>query len=195
MVRAKYFLTIFLPSNYRLEVERGGFVKLIKPGITLHVQDTLQIDFEMKVRSTSDSVSVEAGAPLLSTCDATVSALIGNRFVDNMPLNGRSFSSLIDLTPGVVLSQSNFYDQGQFSVNGQRPDANYFTVDGVSANFGNLGSGSSRSQGRRTGQLPDDQRLRRNEQPRLAGRAAGVPHPDFDLRAGIGRLPARRFRF
>ena len=82
-----------------------------------------------------------------------MSTVIGNRFVENLPLNGRSFSSLIDLTPGVVLTPSNFYEQGQFSVNGQRPDANYFMVDGVSANLGtaerrlNLGQGGA-------GQLP-----------------------------------------
>ena len=45
-----------------------------------------------------------------------MSTVIGNRFVENMPLNGRSFNSLIDLAPGVVLTPSNFYDQGQFSV-------------------------------------------------------------------------------
>ena len=96
-------------------------------------------------------ITVEGSAPLLNTSDASVSTLIGNRFVENMPLNGRSFSSLIDLTPGVVLTASNFYDQGQFSVNGQRPDANYLLVDGVSANLGmspsNLGQGGA-------GQLP-----------------------------------------
>ena len=45
-----------------------------------------------------------------------MSTVIGNRFVENMPLNGRSFNSLIDLAPGVVLTPSNFYNQGQFSV-------------------------------------------------------------------------------
>jgi hypothetical protein len=68
-----------------------------------------------------------------------------------MPLNGSSFSALIDLTPGVVLVNSNFFEEGQFSVNGQRPDANYFTVDGVSANLGTPVS-SFRQGG--TGQLP-----------------------------------------
>ena len=43
------------------------------------------------------------------------------------------------LTPGVVVTVTGFDDQGQFSVNGQRADANYFTVDGVSANFGVTG--------------------------------------------------------
>src|SRR5208283_2451076 len=69
------------------------------------------------------------------------------------PLNGRSFSSLIDLSPGVVLTPANGYEQGQFSVNGQRPDANYFMVDGVSANLGNAGSGGLQYQGG-AGQLP-----------------------------------------
>ncbi|HKO60747.1 MAG TPA: TonB-dependent receptor, partial [Pyrinomonadaceae bacterium] len=64
---------------------------------------------------------------------------INQTFVENIPLNGRSFQSLIGLTPGVVTTASTFNDQGQFSVNGQRADANYFTVDGVSANFGVTG--------------------------------------------------------
>src|SRR5262249_15071267 len=55
------------------------------------------------------------------------------------PLNGRSFQTLIMLTPGVVVTPTRFDDQGQFSVNGQRADANYLTVDGVSANFGVTG--------------------------------------------------------
>src|SRR4030095_9878586 len=60
-------------------------------------------------------------------------------FVDNLPLNGRSFQTLIMLTPGTVMTPTAFNDQGQFSVNGQRTDANYFSVDGVSANFGVTG--------------------------------------------------------
>ncbi len=147
----EYYLTNLPPGSYRLEIEKPGFKKLIKPDVTLHVQDAIEIDFEMTLGSASESITVEAGAPLLNTSDASVSTLIGNRFVENMPLNGRSFSSLIDLTPGVVLTPSNFYEQGQFSVNGQRPDANYFLVDGVSANLGtsssNLGQGGA-------GQLP-----------------------------------------
>ena len=82
-----------------------------------------------------------------------MSTVIGNRFVENLPLNGRSFSSLIDLTPGVVLTPSNTFEMGQFSVNGQRPDANYFMVDGVSANLGTAGNGISLCQGG-AGQLP-----------------------------------------
>jgi hypothetical protein len=72
----------------------------------------------------------------VNTTDATVSTIVDRQFAENMPLNGRSFQSLIQLTPGVVLTANNGVDTGQFSVNGQRPNANYWTVDGVSANIG-----------------------------------------------------------
>jgi hypothetical protein len=147
----EYYLPSLLPATYRIEVEKPGFKKLIRPGVILHAQDALDIDFEMPVGAASESVTVEGGAPLLNTESASVSTLIDNRFVENMPLNGRSFGSLIDLTPGVVLVPTNFFEEGQFSVNGQRPDANYFMVDGVSANFGT--PVSSFGQGG-TGQLP-----------------------------------------
>lgn len=62
--------------------------------------------------------------------------VVDRAFVEDLPLNGRSFQTLVMLTPGVVVTQTAFDDQGQFSVNGQRADANYFTVNGVSANFG-----------------------------------------------------------
>ena len=62
--------------------------------------------------------------------------MVDRQFVSNLPLNGRSFQSLITLTPGVVLTKTIVQDQGQFSVNGQRANSNYFTVDGVSANIG-----------------------------------------------------------
>src|SRR5215472_4955742 len=132
----EYYLASLAPDIYRIEVEKPGFKKLIRPDVILHVQDAIKIDFEMSLGVASDSVTVEGGAPLVNTSDATVSTIIDHRFVKNMPLNGRSFSSLIDLTPGVVLVPTNFFEQGQFSVNGQRPDTNYFMVDGVSANLG-----------------------------------------------------------
>src|SRR5262249_2822026 len=119
--------------------EKSGFKKLIKPDVVLHVQDALAIDFEMTLGSTSQSITVEAGAPAVNTESGTVSTVIDRTLIDNVPLNGRSFQALIMLTPGVVVTATAFDDQGQFSVNGQRADANYFTVDGVSANFGVTG--------------------------------------------------------
>src|SRR5262249_713420 len=62
----------------------------------------------------------------------------------NLPMNGRSFQTLIELTPGVVLTPTNAGDGGQFSINGQRSASNYWMVDGVS---GNVGIGTSSALG------------------------------------------------
>jgi hypothetical protein len=135
----EYHLPNLPPGAYQIEIEKAGFKKLIKPGVILHVRDALDIDFEMMVGSASDSVTVEAGAPLVNTESGTVSTVIDRTFAEELPLNGSSFQTLIKLTPGVVVTATAFDDHGQFSVNGQRANGNYFTVDGVSANFGVTG--------------------------------------------------------
>jgi hypothetical protein len=135
----EYCLSNLAPGTYGIEVEKPGFKKLIKPGLILHVLDSLNIDFEMKIGSASESIIVEGGTPLVDTESATVSTVVDRQFVEDLPLNGRTFQTLIMLAPGVVATQTAYDDQGQFSVNGQRADANYFTVDGVSANFGVTG--------------------------------------------------------
>jgi hypothetical protein len=135
----EYYLTNLPPNSYRIEIEKAGFKRLVKPDVDLHVQDALEIDFEMTLGAASETVTVEAGAPLVNTESGAVSTVVDRAFVENLPLNGRSFQTLMLLTPGVVVTATAFNDQGQFSVNGQRADANYFTVDGVSANFGVTG--------------------------------------------------------
>jgi hypothetical protein len=148
-----YSVPALPPGSYDLTIQATGFKSIQQDVIVLEVDQRARLDFALTIGSNAESVTVEGAAPLLNTSDASVSTVIGNRFVENMPLNGRSFSSLIDLTPGVVLTPANGYEQGQFSVNGQRPDANYFVVDGVSANLGNAGSGGPLYQGG-AGQLP-----------------------------------------
>jgi hypothetical protein len=140
------------PGRYRIEVEKPGFKTVVKSDLILHVQDTAAINFEMALGSASEIVTVEAGGLVINTTDATVATVIDRNFAENLPLNGRSFQTLIELTPGVVLTQTNSSELGQFSVNGQRTNANYFMVDGVSANVeitasGGLGQSGSGSLG------------------------------------------------
>jgi hypothetical protein len=148
-----YSVPALLPGPYNITVEANGFKTLHENHVVLEAEKTSRLDFKLTIGRRSETITVEGSAPLLNTSDASVSTLIGNRFVENMPLNGRSFSSLVDLTPGVVLAPANYYEQGQFSVNGQRPDTNYYMVDGVSANLGNVGSGGNLAQSG-AGQLP-----------------------------------------
>ena len=124
------------PGSYRLQVAKFGFKTLIKPDITLNVQDALAINFTLPVGAVAETVTVQGGAPLVNTGSGSVSTVIGQNLVQNLPLNGRSFNTLLQLTPGVVIAPSSSSNQGQFSIAGQRTSANSFMVDGVSANFG-----------------------------------------------------------
>jgi hypothetical protein len=129
------------PGPYRLQVSKVGFKTLIKPDIVLNIQDALSINFTLPVGAVFETVTVEGGASMINTTDASVSTVVDQTYVANMPLNGRSFQDLILLTPGAVTqtpqnANSALGQTGEFSVNGQRPESNYYTVDGVSANMG-----------------------------------------------------------
>ena len=124
------------PGHYRMEVEKSGFKLVRVTGIIVNVQDNIEQNFKLALGSASETITVEASAVNVNTTDGTVSTVVDRQFAENLPLNGRSFQSLIELTPGVVVTTSNLLDNGQFSVNGQRADSNYWMVDGVSANFG-----------------------------------------------------------
>ena len=131
-----YLISSLPPGSYRLQVSKQGFKTVIKPDITVNVQDALALNFTLPLGAVSEVVTVQGGAPLVNTESAAVGTVIDRQFVDSLPLNGRSFNTLLQLTPGVVIAPSNSISPGQFSISGQRTSGNDFTVDGVSANFG-----------------------------------------------------------
>jgi hypothetical protein len=131
-----YVISSLHPATYRLTIEKAGFRTVMQPSLQLYAQDVLNENFTLAIGLRTDSITVENNGLGLQTQSAAVSTLVNQQFVDNMPLNGRSFQSLISVVPGVVFTSVMNDGPGQFSVNGQRSDANYFTVDGVSANFG-----------------------------------------------------------
>jgi hypothetical protein len=136
-----YVLPNLPPGPYRIQVAKVGFKSVIKPDIVLNVQGALSINFNLPVGATLETVTVTGGAPLVNTENATVSTVVDRQFAENLPMNGRSFQTLIELTPGVVLTSNNGgSDNGQFSVNGQRAASNYWMLDGVSANIGTSAS-------------------------------------------------------
>ena len=142
------------PGVYRANVSKEGFAGVVKDDIELHVQDDVSINFSLRVGSVSESITVEGGIPLVNTETATVSTVVDRQFVENLPLNGRSFQALIDLTPGVVITPAQIGNEGQFSTDGQRTDTNYFTIDGVSANIGTDQGGSGTLYRNAAGTLP-----------------------------------------
>jgi hypothetical protein len=122
------------PGNYLMNVRKQQFRTVSVTRIVLNVQDSLSRNFVLQLGSSAESITVTVNTPNVDTADASVGTVVDRQFVENMPLNGRSFQTLITLAPGVLLTPANYNQEGQFSVNGQRADANYMTVDGVSAN-------------------------------------------------------------
>ena len=135
------------PGQYQVTVHKPGFKQVDLLGMIVNVQDHIEQNFRLQIGSVAESVTVNANDLKINTTDATVSTVVDRQFAENLPMNGRSFQTLIELTPGTVLTPSNFNDGGQFSINGQRAASNYWMVDGVSANIGigtsvNTGAGN-----------------------------------------------------
>jgi len=124
------------PGPYRIEVSKSGFKTAVREDVVLRVQDVIALNFTLPIGSFTESVTVTGGAPLINTETAAVSTVVDRQFAENLPMNGRSFQTLLELTPGLALTANNGFDTGQFSVNGQRAASNYWTVDGVGANIG-----------------------------------------------------------
>jgi hypothetical protein len=137
-----FVVPLLPPGTYTVKAEREGFTTAEVPDVVLNVNDQKEINIALKVGSlSSQSVDVLPTPPLLDQSPA-VGTTVDQEFVGNLPLNGRSFQQLITLSPGVVLTKTSVTEQGQFSANGQRANANYLTVDGVSANIGIIPAGN-----------------------------------------------------
>lgn len=136
-----YVFPSLVPGKYELHVDKTGFQSVVRENITLNVATTVRVDIELRIGQTAETITVTGGTDLLQTGSAT-GTVIDRGFVSNLPLNGRSFQSLIALSPGVVTTKATETTPGQFSVNGQRTNSNYYTVDGVSANFGVTADGA-----------------------------------------------------
>jgi len=132
------------PGPYQITVQKPGFKQIDFLGLIVNVQDHIEQNFRLLVGSISESITVTGNEINVNTTDATVSTVVDRHFAENLPMNGRTIQTLIDLTPGVVQTGS----EGGFNVNGQRDTSNYWMIDGVSANFG---MGTNEAQGSSSG--------------------------------------------
>src|SRR5882762_1485172 len=90
------------PGQYQISIQKQGFKQFDLLGLIVNIQDHIEQNIRLDVGSVAESVTVEAGASMINTTDGSVSTVIDQSYVKNMPLNGRSFQDLILLTPGVV---------------------------------------------------------------------------------------------
>lgn len=138
-----YVLVNINPGRYTITVHKDGFTTASQPEFELQVNQTSTLDFNLHVGSTVESVTVEAAEAGLQTSTSELGAVIDRKSVNDLPLNGRNFTQLLNLTPGVstVNTAQNGSNQqfagntiGSFSfpsINGQTNRSNLFLVDGV----------------------------------------------------------------
>ena len=150
----EYFFPNLLPGTYRMKADMIGFKAIVKPNVILHVQDAIEINFELAIGSASETVTVGGGEPLLQLETSDLGTVVDARAIRELPLNGRSWTDLATLQPGVaaIETQASYAaaaDRGnrgfgsQLSISGGRPRQNNYLIDGVSVNdYSNGGPGS-----------------------------------------------------
>jgi hypothetical protein len=157
----RYDLPTLPPGAYRMSVEKNGFEQIVKPGISLHVSDIVAINFALQVGSVTQSVTVTGGTPIVETTTSALGGIVDAQQVRELPLNGRDWTQLATLEPGVTSDSSlqptaagstglgefargNRGFGAQLAVNGSRPEQNNYRVDGVSVNdYVNGGPGTA----------------------------------------------------
>ena len=116
------------PGTYRLSAAAAGFAPLRREGVVLRVGDRVEVNLELAVGDASQEIEVTAAAGLLQTGRGTVSFLVDEKKVVNLPLDGRNFVPLIALSPGVNLPPGSVLPR----INGSRPRVSEYLYDGIS---------------------------------------------------------------
>ena len=142
-----------IPGSYSVTVTASGFQKVVQTGLTLTVGSSQTLNLTMQVGQSTQTVEVTAEAPIVNLANAEIGALTTEAAIKELPLNGRSWSDLANLTSGVYqlhtqpgLETRDRFTRGygvQLSISGNRPQQNNYRVDGISINDpGNGGPGS-----------------------------------------------------
>ena len=141
----QYVLSSLPPGPCEISVEAAGFRKFVRRGITLNAGDKVTVDVRLEVGTQSDSVTVTAELTGLETNQTVMGQVMDSKRVSELPLNGRSYIMLLQLSAGVVFTQQQFGAVGwsgtrqwetgpsaaPFSIHGSRPGTNAFLLDGA----------------------------------------------------------------
>jgi len=138
------------PGPYQLSVALQGFETLVRTGITLVVGQHANLPVALKVGAVTEQVTVMEEAPLVNTSSSEVSGVVGEKAIEELPLNGRDFSQLPLLEPAVSAvrnSDPTVANKGygtRLSMGGSRADQTAWLLDGTNiksmSNFGTPGS-------------------------------------------------------
>lgn len=143
-----------LPGNYEVKVTATGFQTFVQKAITLTVGAERALNFALKVGQLNQTVTVSEAPPSVDTTSSTISAAVEQKTVVDLPLNGRDWTQLATLQPGVIsiraqasnASTANRGNRGfgnQLSDSGHRPNENTYRIDGININDYSNGSPGS----------------------------------------------------
>jgi hypothetical protein len=148
-IDGRYVLAGLPPGTYEIRAELAGFKPLVRRGVDLSIGQALVLPLTLEVGELAEEITVSGGMPLVNTSSAELSYLVGADAIQQMPLNGRNYTDLALLQPGVIAFPHR--DGGSvvahglgMSVNGQDPRSNVYLLDGTLLNdFTNGPAGSA----------------------------------------------------
>ncbi len=146
--RVGAYVVLELPvGHYEVQVEAKGFQKYIQQGIVLDVNETANVPVRLSVGAETEQVQVHADAQLIESGVTSLGKTVSEREVLDLPLNGRNFTQLgllqpgvVPLTPGLAEAGGSLREGQAYAVNGQRPESNNFLIDGAN-NFNGVDGG------------------------------------------------------
>src|SRR5262245_14495698 len=136
-----YVLPYMLPGKYTVQAQATGFKKSIREGIELRINDRVEVNLELQVGQTTESIEVRGETPLLDTATSSLGQVVDQRRITDLPTFGGSVMVLVQLAPGVInTTDMRLAKAGSFSINKNSQIAtdgagvynNEFTLDGVS---------------------------------------------------------------
>ena len=131
-----YCIGPLTPGSYKVTVRKEGFRTMIRFHVRVEGGVAARADFQLSLGSVLETVTVEDSLPPRPEGDVAVITKLVREDLEKLPLDGRGVLGLVELAPGVAVVPATRGDAGQFVADGQRPNTNYFTVDGISANHG-----------------------------------------------------------
>ena len=139
-----YTVPLLDPGRYQVGVQTKGFQPIVKSGITVQVDQVARVDFRLEIGTSTQTVLVEASAPILDAATSSLGQVVENRQITELPMNGRSTLGFVELTPGVRMQGSAganpniiaINGRGNFSANGGVSNANEMLVDGAPVTLG-----------------------------------------------------------
>ena len=128
-------------GHYTVSVSAAGFATTTQQNLQVNVSQNLRVNVLLKAGSATQTVEVTAAPPQLQTQDASVGQVVNEQSVNNLPLNGRNFTFLAQISAGVNSPQEDSRGNaanGAFSANGLRPAQNNYLLDGIDNNSDNV---------------------------------------------------------